>query len=233
MLNVALNSKAARAEQRPVYAFVANQGKKGFALVICGAGGGGGGRKASRTSKLYMMLSVNCTGSALGKKPLIDPQRASSRLWTRFYSYLRWTWDIQLLPGLPPLLLPMCVLHVCVCIYVCVYLTALPVPAANMQYFRGKQLTPFCFIAHLTTQNVQAKEIPKRSAFCHPEASNIKEKQHHVIFASTLTQSLKHNFYGFYFVLTCNTVFFYALFKNMCCTDLVIWVLDRIFKINL
>lgn len=67
------------------------------------------------------------------------------------------------------------------------------------------------------------------------QASNIKGKQHHIIITSTLTQSLKHNFYGFYCVLTCNTVFFYALFKNMCCTELVIviWVLDRIVKVNL
>lgn len=67
------------------------------------------------------------------------------------------------------------------------------------------------------------------------EASNIKGEQHRVIITSTLTQSLKHNFYGFYFVLMRNTVFFYAPFKNMCRTDLVIviWVLDRIVKKNL
>lgn len=66
------------------------------------------------------------------------------------------------------------------------------------------------------------------------EASNTKGKQDHVIFTSTLTQPLKHNFYSFYFVLTCNADFFYALLK-MHCTDLVtvIWVLDRIVKINL
>lgn len=45
MLNLALNGKAAQTEQRPAYAFVANQGKKGFVLVSAGRGEVKGGER--------------------------------------------------------------------------------------------------------------------------------------------------------------------------------------------
>lgn len=119
-------------------------------------------------------------------------------------------------------------LFLCMCKCLCTFQNCL----CLQQHFSGKWLAHLCFIAHLTAQNVQGKEIPKRSAFCHSEASSIKGKQSHVIIRSTLTQPLKHIFYDSYFVLSRNTVLFHALFKSMCGTDLIIvlWILDKVFR---
>lgn len=135
-------------------------GKEGICACICGAGGVRGGR---RTSKLHVMLSVNSTRSELGKNfssifRVLPPDYRKG--FTLTYVELG-TFNFHLISH---------PFRMYVCIYTCAYLTELPVPADNMRYLRRKQLTPFCFIAHLTIPNVQAKEIPKRSAFCHSEA---------------------------------------------------------------
>lgn len=62
------------ADRAGIYLRVCHKpGREGICACFCWAGGGEAGRKASRTSKMHMMLSVNNTQAELGQKASHPP----------------------------------------------------------------------------------------------------------------------------------------------------------------
>lgn len=189
-------------EQASTYVFVTNQGEKGFVLVSAGQGEVRWEERPAGLLRCTWCCLLTTHSLSWGKKPLTHLQITFSWL-NKVFPFPVLNLGHSTVTWFP---IPS---SACVCIYMCVHLTELPVPAVNLTA-RKIAYIPLLhcslLIAHCSCKSFDLRRFPRDLlSVTQMEASSIKGKQHHVIITSTLTQSLKHNFYGFCVVLMCNT----------------------------